>query len=40
MTYLIIRFATIGNVAMTVPVIASLSRSYPNDRFIIASKKD
>ena len=40
MTYLIIRFATLGNVAMTVPVIASLSRRYPNDRFIIASKKD
>ena len=40
MTYLIIRFATLGNVAMTVPVIASLSKRYPNDRFIIASKKD
>ena len=40
MTYLIIRFATLGNVAMTVPVVASLSRRYPNDRFIIASKKD
>ena len=40
MTYLIIRLATLGNVAMTVPVIASLSRRYPNDRFIIASKKD
>ncbi len=40
MTYLIIRLATIGNVAMTVPVIASVSRRYPNDRFIIASKKD
>ena len=40
MTYLIIRLATIGNVAMTVPVVASLSRRYPNDRFIIASKKD
>ncbi len=39
MTYLIIRFSTIGNVAMTVPVIASLSRRYPDDRFIIASKK-
>lgn len=25
---------------MTVPVIASLSRRYPNDRFIIASKKE
>ena len=40
MTYLIIRLATLGNVAMTVPVIASLSRRYPNDRFIIASKKE
>lgn len=39
MTYLILRLATIGNVAMTVPVIASLSRRYPNDKFIIASKK-
>ena len=39
MTYLIIRLATIGNVAMTVPVIASLSRRYPDDRFIVASKK-
>lgn len=40
MTYLIIRLATLGNVAMTVPVVASLSRRYPNDRFIIAAKKD
>lgn len=40
MTYLVIRLATLGNVAMTVPVIASLSKRYPNDRFIIASKKD
>ena len=40
MTYLIIRLATLGNVAMTVPVVASLSRRYPNDRFIVASKKD
>ncbi|MBO7457785.1 MAG: glycosyltransferase family 9 protein [Paludibacteraceae bacterium] len=40
MTYLIIRLATLGNVAMTVPVVASLSRRYPNDRFILASKKD
>lgn len=39
MTYLIVRLATLGNVAMTVPVIASLSRRYPNDRFIVASKK-
>lgn len=40
MTHLIIRFSTLGNVAMMVPVIASLSRRYPNDQFIIASKKD
>lgn len=40
MTYLIIRLATLGNVAMTVPVIASISRRYPDDRFIIASKKE
>ena len=40
MTYLIIRFSTIGNVAMTVPVVASLSRRYPDDQFIIAAKKD
>ena len=40
MTYLIIRLATIGNVAMTVPVIASASRLYPDDHFIIAGKKD
>ena len=39
MTYLIIRLSTLGSVAMTVPVIASLSRRYPNDRFIVASKK-
>ncbi len=40
MTYLIIRLATLGNVAMTVPVIASLSRRYPDDRFVIAAKKN
>ena len=40
MTYLILRLATLGNVAMTVPVIDSLSRRYPDDRFIIASKKN
>ena len=40
MRYLIIRFSSIGNVAMTVPVVASLSRRYPDDQFIIAAKKD
>ena len=39
MTYLIIRLATLGNVAMTVPVVASLSKRYPDDQFIVASKK-
>ena len=40
MRYLIIRFATLGNVAMTVPVVASLSRRYPDDQFIVAGKKE
>ena len=40
MTYLIIRLTTLGNVAMTVPVVASLSRRYPNDRFVVAGKKE
>lgn len=40
MTYLILRLATLGNVAMTVPVVASLSRRYPEDQFILAAKKD
>lgn len=39
MTHLIIRFSTLGNVAMTVPVVASLSRRYPDDLFVIAGKK-
>ena len=39
MTYLIIRLATLGNVAMTVPVVASLSKRYPDSKFIVASKK-
>jgi ADP-heptose:LPS heptosyltransferase len=40
MTYLIIRFSTLGNVAMTVPVVASLSRRYPDDKFVVAGKKE
>ncbi|MBR6017184.1 MAG: glycosyltransferase family 9 protein [Paludibacteraceae bacterium] len=39
-TFLIIRLETLGNVAMTVPVIASLSRRYPDDRFVVVAKKD
>ncbi|MCQ2345687.1 MAG: glycosyltransferase family 9 protein [Paludibacteraceae bacterium] len=38
-TYLILRFSSVGNIAMTVPIIASLSRRYPDDRFIVVSKK-
>ncbi len=40
MTYLIIRFSTLGNVAMTVPVVASLSKRYPDDKFVVAGKKE
>ena len=40
MTYLIIRLETLGNVAMTVPVISSLSRRYPEDKFVVVAKKD
>lgn len=40
MTYLILRLATLGNVAMTVPVIASVSRRHPEDKFIVAAKKE
>jgi ADP-heptose:LPS heptosyltransferase len=39
-TFLIIRLETLGNVAMTVPVISSLSRRYPQDRFVVVAKKD
>ena len=38
-TFLIIRLETLGNVAMTVPVISSLSRRYPDDKFIVVAKK-
>lgn len=39
MTYLILRLSTLGNVAMTVPVISSLSENHPQDKFIVVSKK-
>ena len=38
MTCLIIRFGSIGNVAMSVPIITSLSRNYPQDNFVVVSK--
>ena len=39
MTCLILRLATLGNVAMTVPVIASLSTRYPEHQWIVVSQK-
>ncbi len=39
MTYLVLRFSTLGNVAMTVPVIASVSALHPDDEFIVVAKK-
>ncbi len=38
MTYLVLRFSSLGNVAMTVPVITSLSKRYPDDTFIVVTK--
>ena len=39
MTCLILRLATLGNVAMTVPVIASLSAHYPEHQWVMVSQK-
>lgn len=39
MTYLVLRFSTLGNVAMTVPVIASVSALHPDDEFVVVAKK-
>ncbi len=39
MTYLILRLSTLGNVAMTVPVIASAGGLQPQDRFVVVAKK-
>ena len=35
---LIIRFSAMGDVAMTVPVVSSLARQYPNIRITVLSK--
>ena len=40
MTYLILRFSTLGNVVMAVPVIDSLSRLQRNDRFVVVAEKN
>lgn len=39
MTYLILRLSTLGNVAMTVPVVASLSVRYPEHQWIVVAQK-
>ena len=39
MTYLILRIGSIGNVAMTVPVISSAAQSHKDDIFVIVSGK-
>ncbi len=39
MTYLVLRFQSVGNVAMTVPVLESAARLQPDDTFVIVAKK-
>ncbi len=36
---LILRFSAIGDVAMTVPVVDSLARQYPDDHFTVVSQR-
>lgn len=38
MTYLVIRFSTVGSVAMLYPLILSLSAHYPHDKFVVVSE--
>ena len=40
MTTLIFRFSSLGDVAITVPVIRCLSKKYPNHNFIVVSEKN
>ena len=40
MTYLVLRLYTIGNVAMMLPVIASVAADAPQDTFVILSRKN
>lgn len=39
MTYLVLRFQSLGNVSMTVPVLESASRLQPDDTFVVVAKK-
>ena len=36
---LILRFSSLGDVVMTVPVIRCLCQRYPNDQFVVVSRK-
>lgn len=37
--YLILRLSSLGNVAMSVPVVYSVSKAYPDDHFVIVCEK-
>ena len=39
LTYLILRFSSIGDVAMTVPIISSVSKKFPDHQFVVVSRK-
>lgn len=39
MTYLLLRLTSLGNVAMMVPIVESLSRRYKDDRFVVVAQK-
>lgn len=38
-TYVIMRLSSLGNVAMLVPVVTQLSKTYPNDEFVVVALK-
>ncbi len=38
-TYIILRLSSLSNVAMLVPVLTQLSRSYPDDEFVVVALK-
>lgn len=38
-TVLITRFSAVGDIAMTIPLLYSLCRQYPGDRFILVSRE-
>ncbi len=38
-TTLITRFSAVGDIAMTIPLLYSLARTYPNDKFVFVSRE-